>query len=84
VLADEGGYFEFETIRPQSYGPPPHIHFIVSAEGFRTLRTEMQIDDGREVRRELTPALEERRAGERVWLEGTFDVVLEPAGAAGS
>ncbi len=79
LLSDEQGYFELETIVPSNYGPPPHIHMIVTAAGYRALRTEMRLRDEQHPkndRPELTPELVERKRGEQSYLEGTFDLRL--------
>jgi protocatechuate 3,4-dioxygenase beta subunit len=83
MLVDEQGYYEFETIRPQSYGPPPHIHLAVTADGYATLRTEILFRDATQPaggRPELTVALVERTASGRGYLEGSFDVRLRAEG----
>ena len=79
VTTDEDGYFEIETVVPSNYGPPPHIHMIVHADGYRATTTEMLFLDKehpRSERPELTPKLVERSRGDKKYLEGTFDVVL--------
>ena len=83
VLADEQGRFEFETVVPSNYGPPPHIHMIVTAPGYRTIRTEMRFRDRehpKNDRPELTPELVERTRGDKTYLEATFDLALRPEG----
>jgi protocatechuate 3,4-dioxygenase beta subunit len=86
VITDENGYFEFETIRPQGYGGvAPHIHFKISRDGYRTLRTEMLFadtfsgDSRGNARDELMARIVERKAFGQSYDEATFDVVLEPA-----
>jgi len=79
VTTDERGYFELETVVPSNYGPPPHIHLIVTARGYRTTRTEMRFRDAAHPandRPELTPDLVERKRGTKTYLEGAFDVSL--------
>lgn len=45
VIADENGYFEVLSLFPKEYWPrPPHIHYRISAEGFRTLITQHYLD----------------------------------------
>ena len=84
VLTDENGYFEFETIHPESYGPPPHIHFVIRLEGYRTLRTELLFRSDLEKRGErdhpeaLVTDLVTKQVGGRSYEEGTFDIVLTP------
>jgi protocatechuate 3,4-dioxygenase beta subunit len=79
VMTDERGYYEFETIRPSGYGPAPHIHMLVSADGYRDLSTEIQFEDGdRDTNPTLTPELVEKTVGPHTYLEGTFDITLRP------
>ena len=45
VLTDEGGAFIFYTVVPGEYGSrPPHIHYRISASGYRTLITQHYIN----------------------------------------
>jgi len=79
MMTDERGRFEFETIVPSNYGPPPHIHFIVSADGFKSKSTEMFFRDAQHPTNnspELTPKLEERTASGKPYLVGKFDIEL--------
>jgi len=82
VMTDENGYFEFETIHPANYGPPPHIHFIVSGPGYRTLKTELFFADDLErlgndrQPPELVTELVRHESDGGVWEEGTFEIVL--------
>jgi protocatechuate 3,4-dioxygenase beta subunit len=80
ILTDERGQYEFETIRPDGYGPAPHIHIVVTAPGYRPLTTEILFRDADHPtpRPELTPTLRERTTRGNVWLEGTFDIKLSP------
>lgn len=84
VLTDENGYFEFETIHPESYGPPPHIHFVIRLAGYRTLSTELLFKGDLEKRGErdhpeaLVTDLVTKQAGGRSYQEGRFEVVLTP------
>lgn len=43
LFSDANGYFEFETEWPNL--SPPHIHFIVTAEGFAVLETQWRGDE---------------------------------------
>lgn len=44
TLTDGGGSYRFRTIRPVPYpGRTPHIHFAVSAPGFRRFVTQMYV-----------------------------------------
>jgi protocatechuate 3,4-dioxygenase beta subunit len=82
VLTDEEGRFEFETIVPSNYGPAPHIHFFVMADGYRERRTDMYFRDEEHPEGggpELTPKLIERKADNgKGYVEARFDVTLEP------
>ena len=81
VITDESGYFEIETIVPSNYGPPPHIHMIVTAPGYSQLVTEMLFRDREHPTNEnpeLTPKLVERKQGAKTYFESTFDVTLRP------
>jgi hypothetical protein len=56
---------------------------IVSAPGYRTIRTEMRFrdrDHPTNDRPELTPDLVERTRGGKVYVEAAFDVTLRPVG----
>ena len=49
-LTDSKGQYRFRTIRPVAYGSgfgsrSPHIHFAISAKGFRPLITQMYFAD---------------------------------------
>lgn len=42
VRSDDGGRYSFRTVMPGTYmGRPQHIHFRVSARGYRTLVTQL-------------------------------------------
>jgi len=43
LFSGSDGYFEFETEWPNI--SPPHIHFIVTAEGYEVLETQWQGDE---------------------------------------
>ena len=43
LFSDANGYFEFETEWPDLL--PPHIHFIVTAEGYEVLETQWRGDE---------------------------------------
>ena len=82
VLTDEQGRFEFETIVPSNYGPVPHIHFRVTADGFKELRTDLYFRDEEHPEGgppELTPEMVERKAKSgKSYLEARFDMTLVP------
>lgn len=45
VIADDSGYFEVLSLFPKEYWPrPPHIHYRISADGFRPLITQHYLD----------------------------------------
>lgn len=45
VIADANGYFDVLSLFPKEYWPrPPHIHYRISADGFRTLITQHYLD----------------------------------------
>ncbi len=47
VISDDAGAYRFESHRPPDYGfRPPHIHFRVTAEGFKTLVTQHYPETG--------------------------------------
>jgi protocatechuate 3,4-dioxygenase beta subunit len=66
VIADANGLFEVLSLFPKEYWPrPPHIHYRISADGFRTLITQHYLDTRprdrphrtADVIRDQTPAL---------------------------
>jgi catechol 1,2-dioxygenase len=80
VMSDEQGRFEFETVVPSNYGPPPHIHVIVTAAGYRSITTEIRFrhrENPTNNRPELTPELVERTRDGKAYFEATFDVKLQ-------
>lgn len=45
LIADAQGHFEVLSVFPKEYWPrPPHIHYRISAPGFRTLITQHYLD----------------------------------------
>jgi protocatechuate 3,4-dioxygenase beta subunit len=45
TLSDAQGRYRFRTIKPVLYGGrPPHVHFRVTAAGYRTLVTQLYFD----------------------------------------
>jgi protocatechuate 3,4-dioxygenase beta subunit len=47
VVANESGEYQFESHPPPSYlRRPPHIHIRVTADGFKTLITQLYPEDG--------------------------------------
>ncbi|MEQ1872010.1 MAG: hypothetical protein ABL961_18495, partial [Vicinamibacterales bacterium] len=46
LRTDAGGHYEFTTIRPGSYNAgPSHVHYIVTARGYKPLLLALQFDD---------------------------------------
>lgn len=45
VLTNAQGRYQIESNRPGSYGPPPHIHVAVQAEGYTSVVTEILLDE---------------------------------------
>lgn len=90
VLTDEQGRYEYETIHPGVYqtGPnvwrPPHIHYLVRAQGYRTLITQLyfkgdphQTNDPF-IRDSLVIELESHQRDKSTYKAGTFDIILAP------
>lgn len=48
------GHYRYDTIRPGAYGPPAHVHYVVSAPGYKSRMVELWFEDD--------PGLAERRA----------------------
>lgn len=45
IIADEAGRFQVMSLFPKEYWPrPPHIHYRIRAQGFRTLITQHYLD----------------------------------------
>jgi protocatechuate 3,4-dioxygenase beta subunit len=90
LLADESGYYEFETIHPFQYqlGPnrwrSPHIHFMIAASGYKTLVTQLFFDgdpmqdDDFLFREELKMPVERRQVEGKELEVVKFDIVMEP------
>jgi protocatechuate 3,4-dioxygenase beta subunit len=87
MLTDEGGRYEFETIRPGAYGAgsfmrASHIHCLVRHPGYADLVTQIFFEgDPRNagdplVKPSLTISLRRAEAGGRPYETGTFDIVL--------
>lgn len=89
VRAGQDGSYRFETIKPAPYGiagrlRPAHIHFKVSAPGFRSLTTQLYFDGDpnldhdplRAALPELTRALRRSRLENRSVLVCEFDIRL--------
>lgn len=91
IITDEQGRYEYETIHPGPYriGPrtwrPPHIHYLVRAEGYRTLVTQLYFkgdphqDTDRFIKDALIITLEEQQTEQGAYRSGVFDIVLPKA-----
>jgi catechol 1,2-dioxygenase len=90
LIADETGYYEFETIHPGPYkiGPeqwrPSHIHYIIAHPGYETLTTQLFFRGDPHnktdafIKESLVIDLRTVKVGEAAYEAGTFDVVLAP------
>jgi protocatechuate 3,4-dioxygenase beta subunit len=80
LLADETGYYEFETIHPG-----PHIHYLVQAPGYKSLITQLFFRGDRFnatdefIKPSLIIGLETVKAGAQSFESGVFDIVLARA-----
>ena len=85
VLADEDGYFEYETVYPGNYDRrPAHVHHLVRAPGYSDLVTQLYFAGDRNNGNErldsrLVIGLEEVRSRGGRFRRGVFDIVLAPA-----
>ena len=89
LRADAAGRYRFETVLPGNYtdgiARARHIHYVVSAPGYRPLVTECYFkgeprnETDRLVRPELIIALDESTRDRRKQLAATFDLVLAKA-----
>ena len=89
LMADESGYFEFETIKPGEYAVgngvrPPHIHFLLRALGHKQLVTQIYFKGDASIEKDrsakasnLILDLETVETKSGSYLRGWFDVVLE-------
>jgi protocatechuate 3,4-dioxygenase beta subunit len=91
LIADETGYYEFESVHPGPYkiGPetwrPSHIHYAISHPGYRTLVTQLffrgdphnKTDEF--IKESLIIDLRTVRVGAQTYEAGVFDIVLAPA-----
>ena len=88
MVADETGYYEFETIKPGRYQigdnrwRPAHIHYKVAAPGHKTLVTQLYFDGDpyntkdEFIKPSLIIKLETVKTRDSAFLLGTFDIVL--------
>lgn len=92
LIADENGYYEYETIHPGAYQIAPrqwrpnHIHYLVRHPQYRQLITQLYFrgDEHQKtdpwIRESLIIALREHKtADNRAYKTGTFDIILAPA-----
>ena len=91
LVADEQGYYEFETVHPGAYQigrdlwRPSHVHYFVRHRGYRELVTQLYFkDDPRNdgdqfIKASLIIELRNQKVREAQYEAGTFDVVLAPA-----
>lgn len=91
VVADESGYYEFETVHPGAYrtGPtswrPSHIHYLVRRAGYARLVTQLYFDGDKLnekdefIKPSLVIKLERAKVNGAVVETGVFDVVLAAA-----
>jgi hypothetical protein len=89
LMADESGYFEFETIKPGEYSVgngirPPHIHFLARALGHKHLVTQIYFKGDASIEKDrsakasnLILDLETVETKGGSYRRGWFDIVLE-------
>jgi catechol 1,2-dioxygenase len=92
ILADEQGHYEYETVHPGPYplgrgaSRPGHIHYRVTHPGYGTLVTQLYFrGDAHQkadpfIKDSLVIGLERKQSPGGAYEEGTFDIVLAPAG----
>jgi protocatechuate 3,4-dioxygenase beta subunit len=91
LLADETGYYEYETIRPGSYRAgggvrPAHIHYMVQAAGYKKLITQLYFKGDPNIQSDpwasksnLLVDPVKIKAHDGSYQRGTFDIVLAKA-----
>jgi len=94
LMADETGYYEYETIRPGAYrigaGPrgfrPSHIHYMVQARGYKKLITQLYFKGDKHLktdrwasRSNLIVGPQKVKVAGGAYELGTFDIVLDRA-----
>jgi len=91
LIADETGYYEFETVHPGAYqiGPdtwrPSHIHYAIRHPGYKTLVTQLFFKGDPHnktdafIKESLIIELRTHKVGAASYEAGTFDVVLAAA-----
>jgi catechol 1,2-dioxygenase len=90
LIADETGYYEFETIHPGAYQigtnawRPSHIHYAISHPGYASLVTQLffrgdphnRTDEF--IKESLIIDLRTEKVGTQTYEVGVFDIVLAP------
>ena len=91
LVADETGFYEYETIRPAAYQigqgilRPSHIHYMIQAPGYRQLITQLYFEGDPHNKTDqfarnsdllVNPKIVKVQAGS--YQLGTFDIVLKP------
>ena len=57
LRTDTAGHYSYSTIRPGSYGGPTHVHYVVTAAGYKTALRELWFADDKIL-------VERRKAGQ--------------------
>lgn len=90
VIADETGYYEYQTVRPgrykigQNQWRPAHIHYMVRHPGYKQLVTQMYFEGDPEnardqfIRPSLIMKMEKVPVRESSYDRTQFDIVLAP------
>lgn len=82
LTSDAGGRYAYRTIPAGEYpGRPRHIHYRVSAPGYRTLVTQLYFAPGdtADAARVATLAREAAASGKAAGYRAVFDITLDPA-----
>jgi catechol 1,2-dioxygenase len=91
LIADETGYYEYETIHPGAYkiGPeawrPCHIHYLVRHRGYEQLVTQLYFKGDPHnktdefIKESLIIDVRPKKVNGAAIETGTFDIVLAPA-----
>jgi protocatechuate 3,4-dioxygenase beta subunit len=90
LVADESGYYEYETVHPGAYktGPdtwrPSHVHYFVGHAGYGPLVTQLYFKGDPHnatdefIKASLIIETQRRRVGKQEYEAGVFDIVLSP------
>ena len=93
IMADELGYYEYETIKPAAYGVgnstrPSHIHYMAQANDHQRLITQCYFKGDPHIAKDpwasrspLIVPLKKTRCDHGEYWAGRFDVVLAGAEA---